>query len=232
MLRILIADDHDVVRYGLRKLLQAQPGWEIVAEAVDGKDAIDKAAATKPDVAVLDCMMPRLGGAEATRQIRARLPNTEVLIFTAHDDERLIDHLLRAGARGYILKSDAQDQLVEAVQSVSEHKPFFTSTVSETLLSSMLASRGEIDKRDLPHPSGTNAGPTDRRRTYEQGSRRDPGYPSEGSREPANRDYEKAQIGIVSGPGPLRHSQRACRILSELNSQRASSRDETGGGSE
>ena len=145
MLRILIADDHDVVRYGLRKLLQAQPGWEIVAEAVDGKDAIDKAAATKPDVAVLDCMMPRLGGAEATRQIRARLPNTEVLIFTAHDDERLIDHLLRAGARGYILKSDAPDQLVEAVQSVSEHKPFFTSTVSETLLSSMLASRAEID---------------------------------------------------------------------------------------
>jgi CheY-like chemotaxis protein len=186
-----------------------------VAEAVDGKDAIDKAAATKPDVAVLDCMMPRLGGAEATRQIRARLPNTEVLIFTAHDDERLIDHLLRAGARGYILKSDAPDQLLEAVQSVSEHKPFFTDR-----------------QRDLPHPSGTNAGPTDRRRTYEQGSRRDPGYPSEGSREPANRDYEKAQIGIVSGPGPLRHSQRACRILSELNSQRASSRDETGGGPE
>src|SRR5262245_33964834 len=117
MLHILIADDHEAVRYGLRKILQAQPGWEVVAEAVDGKDAIHKAAATKPDVAVLDCMMPRLGGVEATRQICVRLPNTEVLIFTVHEDERLIEQLLRAGARGYLLKSDMSDLLVEAVQS-------------------------------------------------------------------------------------------------------------------
>src|SRR5690348_15617487 len=134
MVRILIADDHDVVRYGLRKILQAQPGWEVVAEAADGKDAIIKASATKPDVAVLDCMMPLINGVEATHQIRTRLPDTEVLIFTAHQDERLIEQLLRAGARGYILKSDMTDRLVEAVQSVSEHKPFFTSTVSEALL--------------------------------------------------------------------------------------------------
>ena len=146
MVRILIADDHDVVRYGLRKILRAQPGWEVVAEAMDGKDAIDKAAASKPDVVVLDCMMPRVGGVEATRQIRARLPNTEVLIFTAHEDQRLIEQLLRAGARGYLLKSDMTDLLVEAVRSVSEHKPFFTSTVSETLLSSMLTGRAQLER--------------------------------------------------------------------------------------
>lgn len=138
MLRILIADDHDVVRYGLRKVLQAQPGWEVVAEATNGKDAIRDAVATKPDVAVLDCMMPLINGMEATRQIRLRAPKTQVLIFTAHADEQLIAEALRAGARGFILKSDFHGELVTAVQSLGEHKPFFTSKVSETLLATML----------------------------------------------------------------------------------------------
>ena len=85
MVRILIADDHDgVVRSGLRRVLEAQPGWEVVAEAADGRDAVGKARATKPDVAVLDCMMPLLNGVEATRQIRARVPETEVLVCTLH----------------------------------------------------------------------------------------------------------------------------------------------------
>jgi DNA-binding NarL/FixJ family response regulator len=143
MLRILIADDHDVVRAGLRRVLEAQPGWEVVAEATDGKDAVTKAVSTKPDVAVLDCMMPLLNGAEATRQIRARVPKTQVLMFTIHEDERLIEESLRAGARGYVLKSDLTGQLIQAVRSLSEHKPFFTSTVSETLLSSMLTAQIE-----------------------------------------------------------------------------------------
>jgi DNA-binding NarL/FixJ family response regulator len=138
MTRILIADDHDVVRSGLRRMLEAQPGWEVVAEAADGKDAIDKAAATKPDVAVLDSMMPLVNGAGATRQIRARLPKTEVLIFTIHDDERHIAELLEAGARGYVLKSDITGQLLDAIASLAKHKPFFTTTVSETLLGSFL----------------------------------------------------------------------------------------------
>ena len=138
MTRILIADDHDVVRSGLRRVLEAQPGWEVVAEAADGKDAIDKAAATKPDVAVLDSMMPLVNGAGATRQIRARLPKTEVLIFTIHDDERHIAELLEAGARGYVLKSDITGQLLDAIASLAKHKPFFTTTVSETLLGSFL----------------------------------------------------------------------------------------------
>ena len=103
MLRILIADDHDVVRSGLRKVLEAQNNWEVVAEARDGKDAINKATETKPDVAVLDYAMPLINGVEATRQIRARLPKTEVLIFTMHDNETLIQELFSAGARGYVL---------------------------------------------------------------------------------------------------------------------------------
>jgi CheY-like chemotaxis protein len=127
MLRILIADDHDVVRSGLRKVLQAQPGWEVVAEAADGKEAISKAVATTPDVAVLDCMMPLINGVEATRQIQARVANTEVLIFTMcedepcarfggrlgpdYADERLIEESLMAGARGYLLKSDVAGRL-------------------------------------------------------------------------------------------------------------------------
>ena len=134
MTRILIADDHDVVRAGLRRLLEAQPGWEVVAEAADGKDAISKAAATKPDVAVLDCMMPVINGVEATRQIRARVPKTEVLIFTAHEDERLIADLLKAGAKGYLLKSDVTGQLLNAITSVAKHEPFFTSAVPSSLV--------------------------------------------------------------------------------------------------
>jgi DNA-binding NarL/FixJ family response regulator len=93
---------------------------------------------TKPDVAVLDCMMPLVNGVEATRQIRARVPETEVLIFTLHEDERLIEEILRAGTRGYVLKSDVSGQLLDAVQALAEHKPFFTSAVSEALLASML----------------------------------------------------------------------------------------------
>jgi len=141
MVRILIADDHAVVRSGLRRVLAAQPGWEVVAEAADGRDAIGKARATKPDVAMLDCMMPPLNGVEATRRIRARVPETEVLIFTLHEDERLIEEILRAGARGYVLKSDVSGQLINVVQALAEHKPFFTSSVSETLLASMLTAQ-------------------------------------------------------------------------------------------
>jgi DNA-binding NarL/FixJ family response regulator len=139
MLRILIADDHEVVRYGLRKVLERQPGWEVVAEADDGKDAISKAIESKPDVAVLDYAMPLINGIEATRQIRARLPSTEVLIFTVHYDDQLLQKCLKAGARGYVLKSDMGSQLLSAIEYLAAHKPFFIGTISETLLDSFLA---------------------------------------------------------------------------------------------
>ncbi len=108
MTRILIADDHEVVRSGLRSILEAQPRWEVVAEAADGKDAIRKAIELKPDVAVLDYALPLVNGVEATRQIRARVPTVEILIFTMHDNEKLIYDLLKAGARGYLLEVGRQ----------------------------------------------------------------------------------------------------------------------------
>src|SRR5262245_17902304 len=118
MIRILIADDHEVVRSGLRKILEAQPTWEVVAEAGHGKDEINKATEAKPDEEGLDYSLPLINGIEATRQIRARLPKTEVLIFTMHDNETLIQELLKAGARGYLLKSDAKRHLIGAIESL------------------------------------------------------------------------------------------------------------------
>jgi DNA-binding NarL/FixJ family response regulator len=138
MTRILIADDHEVVRSGLRKILESQPNWEVVAEVGDGRDAVSKATETRPDIAVLDYSLPLINGIEATRQIRARLPKTEVLIFTMHDNETLISELLKAGARGYLLKSDAQSHLIGAIECLALHKPFFTAKVSEALLDSFL----------------------------------------------------------------------------------------------
>ena len=112
MTRILIADDHDVVRTGVRHIIEDQPGWSVVAEAADGKDAVAKAIATKPDVAILDYRLPLLDGIEATRQIRRRVPMVEVLIFTMHDDESLLHEALSAGARSYVQKSDAGLHLI------------------------------------------------------------------------------------------------------------------------
>lgn len=136
MTRILVADDHDVVRSGLRSILE--PRWVVVAEATNGKDAVRKAIELKPDVAILDYSLPLVNGVEATRQIRARVPTVEVLIFTMHDSEGLIHDLLEAGARGYLLKSDAKSFLVTAIESLAAHRPFFTAKVSETLVESYL----------------------------------------------------------------------------------------------
>ncbi len=143
MTRILIADDHEVVRSGLRRILESQPKWEVVGEALDGKEAIATALELKPDIAVLDYALPSVNGIEATRQIRARLPRTEVLIFTMHDNEALICDLLAAGARGFLLKSDASRFLIAAIESLAQHKPFFTAKVSEALLDSFLKKPGQ-----------------------------------------------------------------------------------------
>jgi DNA-binding NarL/FixJ family response regulator len=137
--RILIADDHEVVRSGLRAILEAQPGWEVAAEAADGRAAIEQALATKPNVAILDYSLPVTNGVEATRHIRMRLPETEVLIFTMHDRETLIHQLLEAGARGYLLKSDVRRSLIAAVEALAEHRPFFTGKISEAMLAAYLA---------------------------------------------------------------------------------------------
>lgn len=139
MTRILIADDHDVVRSGVRAVLEAQAGWEVVGEAGDGKEAVSQALTTRPDVVVLDYSLPVLNGIEATRQIRARVPGAEVLIFTMHDSSNLVREVLEAGAKGFLLKSDARKFLIAAVESLAAHQPFFTGKVSETLLETYLA---------------------------------------------------------------------------------------------
>jgi DNA-binding NarL/FixJ family response regulator len=139
--RILIADDHDVVRAGVRAILESREGWEVVAEAANGKDAITKAIESKPDVAIVDYSLPVINGIGVTRQIHARLPTAEILIFTMHDSDALVGELLDAGARGYLLKSDAKQYLIAAVESLVNHKPFFTGRVSEQLLNSYLTTR-------------------------------------------------------------------------------------------
>lgn len=141
MTRILIADNHEVVRSGLRTILQMNTNWQVVAEACDGKEAVSKALETKPDIAILDYSLPLLSSPRVTQQIRVRLPETEVLIFSTHVSETLVHDILQAGARGYLLKSDANSILIEAVESLAAHKTFFTANVSETLLLSFIERR-------------------------------------------------------------------------------------------
>jgi len=136
--RILVADDHEIVRRGLKALLEAQPEWEVVAEAVTGREAVEKAKQTTPDVAILDVGMPDLNGLEATRQVLKALPSTEVLILTMHENEQIVREVLDAGARGYVLKSDAGRDLVAAVEALCQHRTFFSSKVSDMLLNSYL----------------------------------------------------------------------------------------------
>jgi DNA-binding NarL/FixJ family response regulator len=140
--RILIADDHEVVRHGLRQLLEAQPGWEIVGEASDGREAIARAAQLKPNVVVMDFSMPGLNGLEATLQIRKAVPGAEVLVLTIHESEEVARKVLAAGARGYMLKSDAGRELVLAVGSLLEHRVFLTSRVSDMVLKGYVEGTG------------------------------------------------------------------------------------------
>jgi DNA-binding NarL/FixJ family response regulator len=133
MTSILIADDHAVVRTGVRRSVEGHLNWSVVAEAADGREAIAKCIASKPDVAIVDFSLPLVDGLEVTREIRLHVPSTEVLIFTMHDNEGLLRSLVEAGARGYVLKSSAGEHLISAVRSVAAHRPYF-SNASEGFL--------------------------------------------------------------------------------------------------
>jgi DNA-binding NarL/FixJ family response regulator len=133
-LRILLADDHEMLRRGLRANLTEQPGWEICGEAVDGRQAVELARKLRPHVIVMDIAMPELNGLEATRQIRRVLPRAEILVLTFDESEALVREVLTAGARGYVLKNDVSRVLVHAVENLSQHRPYFTSKVAEVLL--------------------------------------------------------------------------------------------------
>ena len=133
-MRILIADDHDVVRAGLRQLLLERKGWEVCGEATTGRQATALALDLKPDVVVMDIAMPELNGLEAARQIRKSLPKTEIVILTLHLSDQLAYEIINAGIRGYVLKSDCNRDLVNAVEALGNHRPFFTAKVSEMMM--------------------------------------------------------------------------------------------------
>jgi DNA-binding NarL/FixJ family response regulator len=136
MVRILVADDHEVVRTGLKKLLQSRAGCEVCGEASDGEQAVNAAVALRPDIVVLDVMMPRLAGIAAARAIRARVPHAEVLIFTMHESDELIAEVLSCGAHGFVLKTDPSRQFLAAVDALARHSSFITPSVSDAHLGS------------------------------------------------------------------------------------------------
>jgi DNA-binding NarL/FixJ family response regulator len=141
-LRIVIADDHGVVRSGLKLLLDRQSDIEVVAEAEDGIEALETVIAQKPDVVILDVAMPRMTGLQATHEIKKQAPDTQVLILSMHDDERYLYEALRAGASGYVLKSAAGEDLLDAVRAAARGEPFLTPSAQQTLIRDFLA-RGE-----------------------------------------------------------------------------------------
>jgi DNA-binding NarL/FixJ family response regulator len=150
-LRLLVVDDHEVVRKGLRSVLEQQPGWQVAGEASNGREAVAKAKELQPDVTVLDISMPSLNGLEATRQMLKQDSRAKVLILTMHESDPLVQEVLNAGARGYLLKSDAGKDLVTAVEAVRRNKTFFTAKVGQMVLD------GYLDKKPKPADSDAPA---------------------------------------------------------------------------
>jgi DNA-binding NarL/FixJ family response regulator len=151
-LRILLADDHGVVRKGLRFLLESEPDLEVVGEAADGRQAVDMAAELHPDIVVMDIAMPRLNGIDATGQIVRQHPGAGVIMLSMYSDEEYLVRTLTAGAKGYLLKDSAETDLVRAVHSVSDGKPFFSAAIAKTLLEDYvrrLQQRGLTDSYEL-----------------------------------------------------------------------------------
>jgi DNA-binding NarL/FixJ family response regulator len=147
-LRILIADDHGLVRHGARAVLNSQRGWRVVGEAANGQEAVQKAIQLKPDVAVVDIGMPDLDGIQVARQIRQALPDTQVLVLTMHESDQMVRRALDAGARGYLLKSDLTECLARAVRAVSEGKRFLTPKVSDIVLEGFLKSKSQHQQEE------------------------------------------------------------------------------------
>jgi DNA-binding NarL/FixJ family response regulator len=147
-LRILVADDHDIIRRGLKELLTSRSGWEVCAEAKTGREAVMLAEQLKPDVVVMDISMPDLNGLEAARKIRKSLPKTEILILTLHFSDQLVREIVEAGVRAYIMKSDADRDLVAAVEALANHRPFFTARAADMLLDGFVRPHAAVPDPD------------------------------------------------------------------------------------
>lgn len=149
--RILLADDHALLREGLRKIIEGHQGWEVIGEAADGREAVRQALELKPDLVILDLAMPQLSGVDAIQQIVRRLPATRVLVVSMHADEVYVTRALKAGAHGYLLKDSAGNELLRAITAVTQHKSFFSPAVSRVMLDDyvrQLAERGITDRYD------------------------------------------------------------------------------------
>lgn len=152
LIRILLADDHTVMRRGLRLLLESQPEFSVVAEAADGRQAVEQAEATQPDVAVMDIAMPNLSGIEAAQRIATALPQTAIVILSMHSDEGYVLRALKVGAKGYLLKDSAEGDLIDAIKAVHQGKTFFSPEISKMLVEDYvreIRTRGSEDSYDL-----------------------------------------------------------------------------------
>ncbi len=158
-LRIMVSDDHDLVRRGIKMLLESHPGWKVCAEARSGREAISMAEEFRPDIAILDISMPELNGIEAARKIKKISPNTEILILSMHHTDQLVREIIETGAKGYIIKSDSDRSLIAAVEALGVHKPFFTSCATEIMLDS-IRTKGTI--AEVPQPVRDRLTPRER----------------------------------------------------------------------
>lgn len=142
-LRILIADDHDVMREGTRAVIEREEGWEVCGTAATGREAVAEAIRLQPDIVIMDMSMPDLNGLDAAVQIKRRLSSSEILIFTAHETDELIREVFKIGVKSFIFKSEAHTCLIDAIRALSQHKPFFTNKVSEILFADILNRPGQ-----------------------------------------------------------------------------------------
>ena len=147
--RLIIVDDHDAIRRGVRTLIESRPNFQVVGEASNGREAIELAIATRPDIAILDYSLPELNGLDLAYQLKKQSPHIEILIYTMHDREDVIIEILRAGVRGFVLKSDTERHLVAALDALAIRRPYFSGAVSETLIEKFLGSKPQAGSTNL-----------------------------------------------------------------------------------
>ena len=210
-MRVMIADDHGIVRSGLRMLLEAQRDVEVIGEAADGAEARDMAIRERPDLAILDVKMPKLTGLQDTREIREHVLGRLVLILSMYDDERYLSEALKAGASGYVLKAQADSELLEAVRAVERGEPFLTPEAQRALIKDVLGQGAE--PRRGADAARAGGGEARRRGAHEQGDRRDPAPRREDRGEPSLERDAEARHARPGRAGPLRDPPRPDRAV-------------------